>query len=373
MIFVKTDELKVGMRLAKPIYNKKGVMLYERNTKLTDQGIVSVKNFGFIGLYILEPAEPLFPMTEKDLEFERFQTMSVFGLRDELQLLATKKEPKGIKKLINSIIKNYGKLYTKITFMQNIRSTSDYVYKHSLNVAILAAIMSNVLGIHGPEQEEIVYASLVYEIGKLDLRENLVSKENPNPRELREIQDAIKHGYGILEYSYKMPMGVKRLVGQVQREIYLEGIEEKKPDRKLYEGTKIIAVADMYDKMTAMKLEEEPASEIKAVKYLRKNKKLFDQEVVKALIYGINIAAPGTCIEFLNGEKGLVIKTNLEDVLRPTTLDFQYNRIHELDKLELDDGYQIKDIMKTMDNRTIIDKKLLEKYKEVLRKTLKDL
>ena len=45
MFFVKTDELKRGMRLAKPIYNKKGLMLYERNTKLTEQGIAIVKNF----------------------------------------------------------------------------------------------------------------------------------------------------------------------------------------------------------------------------------------------------------------------------------------------------------------------------------------
>lgn len=37
MIFVKADELKKGMRLAKPIYNKNGVMLYERDSRLTEQ------------------------------------------------------------------------------------------------------------------------------------------------------------------------------------------------------------------------------------------------------------------------------------------------------------------------------------------------
>ena len=46
MIFVKADELKKGMRLAKPIYNKNGVMLYERDSRLTEQGIISIQNFG---------------------------------------------------------------------------------------------------------------------------------------------------------------------------------------------------------------------------------------------------------------------------------------------------------------------------------------
>ena len=63
MIFKRTDELKPGMRLAKPIYNKNGVLLYDRNTELTFPGINSIKNFGLIGVYILEPAEPLPPLT----------------------------------------------------------------------------------------------------------------------------------------------------------------------------------------------------------------------------------------------------------------------------------------------------------------------
>ena len=50
MKFVKTDELKEGMRLAKPIYNKNGILLYDRNTKLTLPGINSIRNFGLIGM-----------------------------------------------------------------------------------------------------------------------------------------------------------------------------------------------------------------------------------------------------------------------------------------------------------------------------------
>ena len=41
MHFVKTEDLCPGMRLAKPIYNRLGVLLYERNTELTPQGINS--------------------------------------------------------------------------------------------------------------------------------------------------------------------------------------------------------------------------------------------------------------------------------------------------------------------------------------------
>ena len=97
MLFVKTEDLKPGMRLAKPIYNRNGVMLYERNSKITSQGIISVNNFGLIGIYILEPAEPVPPMSEDDIEFERFQAMSIFEIKEILD----EEEMSILNKLIN--------------------------------------------------------------------------------------------------------------------------------------------------------------------------------------------------------------------------------------------------------------------------------
>ena len=139
MIFVKVDDLKPGLRLGKPIYNKNGVLLYDRDSKLTMQAIYGIKNFGLMGLYILEPAEPVPPMTEDDINFERFQTMAVFSIREDLGLIASGKKDKGLDWLCSLVIKNYGSLDRKITFVQGLRSEDDFVYKHTLNVAILAA------------------------------------------------------------------------------------------------------------------------------------------------------------------------------------------------------------------------------------------
>lgn len=91
MQFVKTSDLKPGMRLAKPIYNKMGVLLYERDTKLTIQGINSIENFGLIGIFILEPAEPLPPLSKEDLEFEQFQTIYMFKLKENMDHLEKKR------------------------------------------------------------------------------------------------------------------------------------------------------------------------------------------------------------------------------------------------------------------------------------------
>ena len=128
MLFVRVDDLKVGMRLGKPIYNKNGVLLYERDSKLTMQAIYGIKNFGLMGLYILEPAEPLPPMSEADITFERFQTMAIFSIREDLDLIADGKKDKGLAWLCSLIMKNYAVEGEKINFVQSLRSTEDYIY-----------------------------------------------------------------------------------------------------------------------------------------------------------------------------------------------------------------------------------------------------
>ena len=115
----------------RPIYNKNGVLLYERDSKLTMQGIISIKNFNLIGIYILEPAEPVPPMTADDLFFERFQTMEVFAIRDELSIIQKTGKLKSMPSIVLEIIKNYGKLDRRISFSQNLRSKSELVHNNT--------------------------------------------------------------------------------------------------------------------------------------------------------------------------------------------------------------------------------------------------
>ena len=83
-------------------------------------------------------------MSEEDLDFERFQTMAVFSIREELESLIAGREPRNLKRLVNAIMVNYGRLDHKIAFTQNLRSTTDYVYKHVINTAILCALISSL-------------------------------------------------------------------------------------------------------------------------------------------------------------------------------------------------------------------------------------
>lgn len=359
MIYVKAEDLKVGMRLARPIYNKKGILLYRRNDKITKQGIESVKNFGLIGLYILEPAEPLPPMSDEEIEFERFQTMAVFVIKEDLNNIMGGKSPENLMKQTDELVRRFGNLYRKIRFNQNLRSPEDYVYKHALNVAILAALISHRAGFGVVEQAEVVVAALLHDVGKLSLPPQLRSKtENLDDGEKAAVGKSVLLGVDKISNSFKMPAGVKGALLQMCQLQYLPD----KADAKVSDTVKVLMVANAYDEYTAMKLDEDPHTEVEAIRMLQENPDKYDPQMVKYLMDSIQILFPGVCVELTNKEKGLVIRENDRDVLRPMVLGFGSNEIYNLEVGSVYKEVQIKNIMKTMDNRIKVDPETLKEY-----------
>ena len=196
MQYVKISQLKPGMRLARPVYNKMGVMLFERDTRLTRQGIASIKNFGLWGVYILEPAEPVPPLSEEDIELERFLTVSTFRLKDDLVLLMNDMPPQNITPLAQTILRSFGSSDHKINFARNLRSNGDYVYNHCLNTAVLAAMMVNRLHYSYAEQLAIVCAALLHDVGLLMVPDEILEKGDRllSPDERRLIQGYLEKG-----------------------------------------------------------------------------------------------------------------------------------------------------------------------------------
>ncbi|MCR5702887.1 MAG: HD domain-containing protein [Lachnospiraceae bacterium] len=359
MIYVKTEDLKVGMRLARPIYNKKGVLLYSRDDRITKQGIESVNNFGLIGLYILEPAEPLPPMTEEEMEFERFQTMAVFAIKDSLDAIVKGNEPKQLMSQADELIRRFGSLNHKIHFNQNLRSPEDYVYKHSLNVAILAALISHRAGFGIVEQTEVIVAAILHDLGKLTLPAQLRGKiEGLEDDEVAQVARAVITGIDKISSSFRLPVGVKGILMQLCQ---LQYIPENAPN-KILPAVKVLMVANAYDQCTAMQLDVEPHTEIDAVRLLQSDSKLYDPDMVRHLLNSVQILYPGVCVELTNREKGLVLTENDKDILRPIILSFSRNQMLNLNSDSVFAEVQIANIMKTMDNRIKVDPETLKEY-----------
>lgn len=354
MQFVEMPDLKAGMRLARPIYNKQGVLLFERDSRLNAQVIDSVKNFGLLGMYILDPSEPLPPMKEEDLEFERFQTMTVFSLQEELgRILQSGKQSK-LQTIVSTVIKRYGHLKRKINFYQNLRSKDDYVCSHSLNVAMLCAMMTHVMNLRVDEQFQTVEAAVLHDLGKERLPKEVLFKQNPSPEDDARIYREQLAALDVLD-DFSEGAGVKRICMQAHRARWeLTANGKTDANDKMSMGARILIVANRYDEETAMDLSGKAESEVKALQEFYDYPGLYDPKAVDALIKSVNILFAGVSVELNTGEKALVLTENPQDILRPVVLRFRDNEILDL-SLRGNAGIQIADITKTLDNRYIMD------------------
>ena len=64
-----------------------------------------------------------------------------------------------------------------------------------------------------------------------------------------------------------------------------------------------------------------------------------------------------------NGEKGLVIRHNPKNVLRPMILVFSSNKIVDLAQTLYYGDLEVVDVMKTLDNRYVMDMEMLNRFK----------
>ena len=366
MKFMKTDDLKPGMRLAKPIYNKDGVLLYERNSALTSPGISSVKNFGLIGIYILEPAEPLPPFSREDQIFEQLQTVYMFKLRECVELIQKRKKLEPLHTFVNDIVKHYGRLDHRVNFNQNLRSGEDFMYKHSISMAILVTMMTAYLKYPAPKQLAMVTAALLYDIGYIYVPKPIMEKGSDElsaaDRDL--VQQSLERGLTSLapyrnDYEY-FPLALALM----QNYVYADHPDKfaLSNDKDIMGMINLLQVADQFDQMTAMNVGHEPVSEIAAMRSLKKDPKRYPTLYVSALAQCIHIVPHAANVDLSTGDTGIVLVENNIDFMRPIVLRLSNNTIYDLSQDDVYKEIQILDIMKTMDNRIAVDDETIKQF-----------
>jgi len=218
------------------------------------------------------------------------------------------------------------------------------------------------MNIRPTEQEELVTAAIVHACG-------IVSKdEKNNPTIMPDDEDLAKRmeysGIAKIDSVFLSSPSIKRAVLQAFRETNSFYNNEDLSQHKVVDAAKILIVADEYDRLTAMNsVGDVQKSEITALRQFNDHPELYDPKVVRALIDSINFLAEGCCVELSNGEKGLVIQHNDSNVLRPMVLIFSSNKIVDLAQTHYYGDLEIVDIMKTLDNRHVMDMSLLEQFK----------
>ena len=201
----------------------------------------------------------------------------------------------------------------------------------------------------------LVTAALIHDIGKLSSSNPAIYGGETDKGNLEAMFNEAINGANLFEecFSTDGPR-LKRISQQALRAEKAAALEEEIETKKMSIEAKILQVASRYDAITGMSLTGESLSEVKAVMEFQDKDELYDPGVVKALMECVYILFPGVSVVLNSGEKALVINENEENILKPTVITFRQNSIMDLSLRDYSD-IRVVDIMKTLDNRYIMD------------------
>ena len=219
----------------------------------------------------------------------------------------------------------------RFAFNQNLRTPEDYHYKHSLNVAILCAMISSRLNLNMEAKRGIVAAALLHDVGMLSVPRSLMEKSEAEftDKDLKTLANCLQTGYQLLgpeSNLFDLPNICLKILSQTSQYYY----SPRFPDDRVIRWTvnsRILQVANAFDNLTAMNLKQDPVSEIAAFRYLAEYPEFYDAKVVEALSDCIRIVPKGCCVELSNGERALVVKANEQNFMAPVVLQFSDNKL----------------------------------------------
>lgn len=209
-----------------------------------------------------------------------------------------------------------------ISALTHLRRCDDYTVEHSVDVAILMVAIAQVLGLPESELNAVAVAGLSHDVGKQRVPMAILQKAGrPTPAEFVELRRHPEHGFEILSQCAQLHEAVPLVALQHHERIDGSGYPAGLCLDEIHPFSRIAAVADSFDAMTADRIYRKGCTARHAVLelYSMADKGL-DARAVQALIKLIGVYPVGTRVTLDTGERGTVIAANPEDTTRPVVL-----------------------------------------------------
>jgi len=160
-----------------------------------------------------------------------------------------------------------------------------FTVQHSRRVAMVSVGIAEFLGWEGRELKMLEVASLLHDIGKIGVPDNILFKPGKLSPDETELMASHRHiGIDILQ-ACRVDHEVFEIVSQSHKFYNGSNNEYKKIGSEVHQGARILAVADAYDSIRTDKPYRTGKSHDKIIEILRKESgNQFDGNIVSALV-----------------------------------------------------------------------------------------
>lgn len=348
-------ELQPGMKVAEPVYTSKGQMVLEAGTILTT---ALIARLSFYGIYSANIAESGSTSQTPETEAEQAPTQDTqpvipnpsraanpsYSQKVKAQpeffkyQIEYNKQIQAIRDLFNNVINNPGApvdvgrvldecsgliTMSKTTVdlfdkLHNMRADDDSVYGHCLNVALIARMMGKWLHFSDEDRDVLTLCGIFHDIGKTSIPDEILNKPGKyTDEEFAMIQSHPTASYELIK-DLNIDERIKKAALQHHERSDGSGYPNKLKADEIDDFAEIIAIADVYDAMTAARSYRSPLCPFQAINMFEKDGlQLYSPKYILTFLSRIASTYQNNRVLLNNGQSANIVMINSKHLTRP--------------------------------------------------------
>lgn len=332
---VGLSELKAGMVTAKDVIDG-DQLIVSRGVALSDSSIEKLKKYNILRIDVEE--ESLKEFTEaagQDVsyservrnspEFSRFKDKfenATLDLEKTINDVVAKSDSLDIDNMLQPVLETVDSLESRISvfsMMQNMRDYDDATYVHCLNVSLICNIFSKWLGFTDEETKIATACGLLHDIGKLTIEKDIIQKPGRLTEDEYEIiKQHTKAGYNLLK-NYHIDLHIKNAALLHHERCDGSGYPYGLVRNQIDKYAKMVAIADVYDAMTAARVYRDAVCPFKVISLFEKEGlQKYDTQYLMTFLDNIESTYIQNRVRLNDGREGEVIFIRKDQLDRPT-------------------------------------------------------
>ena len=325
MIQIPMKNLKAGMITAQSIYNPLGASYLTKGMSLSETYIERLRKTGLDGITVtsLDPKLKLLP--PEDVVQEKTRISAIHNVAHVFQEVAENGtfDPKPLQSISETILLDLIAQRKNLIQLTDIRLHDTYTFAHSVNVAILSALVGMLLDFSQKELLKLTLGALLHDLGKVTIPLDVLTKPGHlSDSEWELMQGHPEAGRQRLKKMFPTDSLLSAIALQHHERMDGSGYPNHLRGEQIHRYARIVAIADVYDALTSVRPYKRAYTPSVAHRIMATcSPGHFDVELLKLFFDNVAIYPVGTIVKMKVGY-GIVKKVEFGHTLTPNVCVF---------------------------------------------------
>ena len=303
MLRLPVSKLKDGMVLGQSLFNTAGGSYLVKGQPVTIDYIRKLRQIGIQSVTVtsMDPAYKLPPPPDVIEEKTRINAIStVYNTFQSIEENGTL-DTTALQRVTDSIVFDLFENRNNLVQLTDIRAHDAYTFAHSVNVAVLSAMMGMLCHMPRDEISLITLGGLLHDLGKVDVSSDILTKNRGlSDREFKIMKNHPLDGSRRILNVSDLPKKsiLAAIAAQHHEHIDGSGYPNGITGNEMHHYAKITAIADVYDALTSERPYKKAYMPNIAYNIMHNiNKGQFDQDLLDTFFNNVALYPEGAVLK----------------------------------------------------------------------------